>query len=301
MNDVFINEEIIPSNRKDTRMSSEQPNRRLRVSYTNGATIPSGKNYANQKPSYTITQEIDIDDPMWERKLVEQEAKEQIGWMKNYVDDMVKKDMSNMKESFGYEPLPEHHRITVIDGVKYPHVTNIITPDRPKIKFLDEHAELGTKLDEVMKIYIDTGIYAYDDFEDKGNISQTFDEVFSEMYLNHLQEGCNSALFNSINLYTHSIKVVSDGEYNYCGELDALATCKVRGQCIVDFKKTKNLTRTLQKKYFMQMAAYSNAMETKPDNMIIVTPYTYIISRDIDSYIRSFMSKRKEYKMRFGI
>ena len=281
---------------------SETPVNMLRVSYTNKATIPTGVPYENQSPCYTITNEV----PVAEVSDSQEVAEEQFKWIKTWVDGKIKDDMEAMagcREDKGLTP----NMYRIIDNKRVPRVTAIITPDRPPIPFIDDHAELGNKLDEMAKIYVETGIWAYDDFKDKGNIKDTWDDVYLAM------SAWIEKYSDCIEFQKHSIPV-HNKLFNFSGELDAIGVMKkdtilegsptfVQGSSFVaDFKKKKVLDKASKERFFMQISAYISSLDTDVSSMLVCSPFNNVlISHDIDMYFAKFLVKRGEFKQRFGI
>jgi len=256
-----------------------------RISYTNKGTIPSGLPYSNINPSYTLTREFeDTLDPS--------EMDVELRDMKDYIDGKIKSDF-DMYMDFMKQKGCEDHRFTEIEGVKTPHVTNIITPDRPAIPHIEEHAILGTGLDTATKKFIDTGEWTVPQIEPTPNVKVTIDELVMLM----------SEWFEKnplVRMTNHSI-YVHNKEFCYCGELDSLGFIG-EDSCIFDVKKTKVITKELYSKYFQQMAAYAKCLEVEPDLMCIVSPYNEpIIEANVERYFNKFLINRGRYRERFNI
>ena len=244
----------------------DEPKRSIRVSYTNKATIPTGIAYENQSPCYTITQEIALPEGLeanTEQQWAEGETKYQLEWMKGYVDNLIDKDFRSLTGYREKQVVLDTHRFTVIDGIRYPHVTNIITPFKPDIPFIEDHASLGTKLDEMMKIYVDTGIFAWDDFENSKNIKQTWEDVYQAMSEWIDKYG------KEIKFLNHTISI-RNHEHRFAGEGDVIGMTN-ETISFMDFKKTKTLTAELKKKYFMQLAAYAKTVGNI-QQLVIISP-----------------------------
>lgn len=195
--------------------------------------------------------------------------------------------------------LPSSHRFTDINGKPCPHVTNIITPDKPTfIKHLEEHGLQGTWLDGCFKNLISEGILApiseTPQTPNLGSVKVLF-EAAKDWVAKYVKK-------DEVEFITHSAKVFNE-EHWFCGEMDAMGLYK--GQlAIFDFKKTKKLSKQLLEKYFMQMAAYtlSDSIDAKPVVMVICSPYNPpIVSDDIEGYRKKFLELRAVYKANVGI
>jgi len=266
--------------------------RLIRISYTNKGTIPSGIAYSNISPSYTETREIYVDSQLPDEE-VNVLREEQLKQMKEYIDTMIKRDFKDQINFATRDECPETH-YRVIDGVKYPRVTKIITPDTPKIPYIEEHAEIGNLLDEVVKIYAQTGKYVYIPFEDKGNIKCKWDEVFQLMW-DWLQLHGDKCIFTDCDI---SLK---NDEHMYCGEADLYGSFD-NIYTLFDVKKTEKLGKAILEKYFMQIAAYAMCCELRPKQVIIISPYNEpIIESDVEKYFEMFLEKREIFRRRFGI
>lgn len=248
---------------------------------TRGLKYPVGKQYCNGDSFYSLSIEGDTENPM----------------------DFIDKNRTKIEEYF-YEKLQEDaerykdflkeresvQRVSTINNKRYPHVTNIITPDMPPIPHIMEHAYYGTKLDEAMKQYIDKGITAVD-WDEQKNVKLNLDDMVAGA-IRQIES-------NKLELSRHSVKCLNE-DFIYCGELDATGSLG-GASVVIDFKKTKNVSKALKEKYFMQIAAYAACSETLVDAMVIVTPYDIFVEGDTIGYFQKFLLCRGAYKERFGI
>jgi len=264
-----------------------------RVSYTNRATIPTGVQYENQCPSYTITREnIALDTPVGKKYLEKWEEKA-LSEIKGQVDLKIRQDLDLLQNYKTRENVPINS-YRLIDGVKYPRVTSIITPDMPNIPFIEDHQELGIKLDETFKIWADTGVFPYDEFKDKGNIKTTWDELY--------KKACEwiDKYGKDVEVNEHSKAVIND-EYKYSGELDFKGSFLKR-PAIMDVKKTEKIQKSIKDKYFMQMAAYDLANGNSAEIYLIISPFNEpVFTDEKEKYQKMFLQKREEFKKRYGI
>ena len=133
----------------------------IKVTYGNKATINTG-NYENENPFYSITSEIDsseLKDSLSANKWAKQTLKD----IKKIINSDLAKEVNRIKNL--KIPLP-HHRIDLIDGIKTPHVTDIITPIPPTyIKDLEKHGTVGSMLDSAFKNYEDELSDLIDDYD----------------------------------------------------------------------------------------------------------------------------------------
>jgi len=194
---------------------------------------------------------------------------------------------------------PSSHRFTSIDGKPCPHVTNIITPETPKIPHIMEHAAHGTWLDGCFKNYIEDGVLSpTQDCEPTPNIGSVLPmyKKAREWVGLYCKEG-------KVELTSHSISCFNR-KYWFCGELDAIGTYHGK-PAIFDFKKTKNLkNKALVEKYFMQMAAYSmhDNLHIQPSFLVICSPHNPpMATENVKEYQQKFIEKRKQYKTNFNI
>lgn len=260
----------------------------IKKSYFNKKTINTG-NYENENPQCGFTIELDVsqDDGMGNTLA---NFEDQFARMVSQTDTFLEEKERQIR--LDLKPL-DHHRFTVIDGVKYPHVTNIITPETPKIPDIEKHGEVGTLLDKCCKAYIEEGIITYpEEIKLEGKWLLMFEECFKGM-TKRLEE------MKAYKFEAHSLKV-HNAPLNYCGELDAIGMFKKK-TCIFDFKKTKNLD-VMEDKYFMQMAAYSGCLEKPVDLLVIVNPYEAPrVTDKVSHYFDMFKVKRQEYRDKYGI
>lgn len=261
----------------------------IKKSYFNKKTINTG-NYENENPQCGFTIELDTCQGDGVGDITADfEAKfaRMVCETDTFLEGKERQIRLNLK------PL-DHHRVTVIDGVKYPHVTTIITPITPLIPDIDKHAEVGTLLDSCCKSYVEDGVLTYPDkVELEGKWLIMFDECFHGMS-KRLEDMKKHYQFQA-----HSVKV-HNKDLIYCGELDAVGMFKKK-TCIFDFKKTKNLD-VMADKYFTQMAAYSGCLENPIDLLVIVSPYNDpLVTDKVGHYFDKFKELRKEYKEKYGI
>lgn len=266
----------------------------IKVTYSNRATIPTGIAYENQAPFYQITKEIKCEDNV----MAEEIAHLELERIKNHIDALIDNDFRRMKDYRLKDQLRVNEDYRLIDGIKYPRVTKIITPDTPRIPHIEDHAELGTHLDSTMKRYIDTGIFDYVEFKDKGNVNVKWDDIYNAMnyWLKEHGEKCKFDL--------HSLPVISK-KHVYSGEVDAGGTFEGI-PAIFDFKKTEKISKTIAKKYFMQLAAYILALEEMgvavPKIMVIISPFNPpLVSDEIEKHQGVFLQARNAFKERFGV
>ena len=256
-----------------------------RISYTNKFTAPSGLPYSNFSPCYTETREYDID---FSQEVMDEEFNE----IKQGIDARIFKDIDLFTDSLK-ERGCEGHRFSEVDGIKTPHVTNILTPDRPPIPNIEEYAAQGTMLDEVVKMRLDMGLWVYPEERPTPNVKAPFSELFFGI-ADWFKKNPEVRLFN------HSRKVYNK-EFCYCGEYDAVGYA-YNMFTIADVKRTKKITKELYSKYMMQMAAYAKCLEVEPDLMCIISPYNPpIVEGNIDKYFHKFLLARGAYKQRFGV
>jgi hypothetical protein len=199
-----------------------------------------------------------------------------------------------LKKSF-----PKHHRFTMRNGIRFPHVTNIISYDKEeqlnRIPDLNLHAQVGTALDWSCKRYVEEGILLFN--EDHG-----LDNGWLEKYLDCLSN-MNKVLKKAkkkIDLRGHSQKII-DEQHRYAGELDAFGLYD-GVESVFDFKKTKQLSKAICEGYFMQMAAYARGSGLFFERLVILSPYNPPKVCDaVDEYFEKFLEKRKGYKETYGI
>lgn len=254
-------------------------NSQVRITVCNSLSISTGVAYENFKPFYSI-QEIaqktdDIDEIISQRR--------------GQIDGFLKADY-NVYHNCRSKETPEHHRITVIDGVKYPSVTTILNPDKPSIPHLEEHGLIGTAFDACMKRYIDTGKLELGEVPLTPNVKDGWEKVFEQVKKMELSK---------FKFSEHSIKTIND-IYRYTGELDALAIYEGI-PVIVDFKKTNKISGEIKRKYLMQLSAYAKCSQNI-EGVVILNPYNEpILELDIDKYFQMFLVERGAYRERYGV
>ena len=267
--------------------------RLIRISYTNKATIGL-PDYSNLNPSYTETRELHIPDDIGD-DIVPQIRDAEFERMKEGIDQRVRRDMDEMLRWADRDYAIRNHRFDIINEVKFPHVSEVISPEPPPIPHLNDHGELGTHFDGCGKVWIDTGIWAYQDFKDRGNIKSTWDDLYLKM-AEWIELYGSQFTFEG-----HSKKVIND-DFVYTGEMDAWGKFGAY-RAIFDFKKTEKLG-PMKEKYYMQMAAYAKSLpkEEQPQCMVIISPFNEPVPEmNIDGYYEKFLFLRGEYKGRFGI
>ena len=195
--------------------------------------------------------------------------------------------------------LPPGHRFTLINGKPCPHVTNIITPVTPKIPHIEEHALQGKWLDGCFKNLIDEGIFAplVLDAPKTLNIAP-----LSDLFSKGREWVAKWVKYGEIEFMGHSRKVFNK-EYWFCGELDSTGLYHSK-QAIHDFKKTKNLTKALAEKYFIQMGGYSlsDELPLDPVYLVICSPYNPpMATEDVKGYQNKFLALREKYRKEYGV
>jgi hypothetical protein len=264
----------------------------IRISYTQSASIPTDTNFETKKPSYTVTQEINnfTGTPAKLKKTVETE----MSWVKDYIDGLIKKDFECWKGKASSRPtqaLPNGHRI---DTLHFPHVTSIISPTTPRIPHIDDHAELGSMLDDFFAGRIEGKENDFPTFKDKGNIKMTWAELIKaakEWYKKY---------WDRFKWESHHISVFNM-THKYCGEFDAYG--RYEGQkAMMDFKKTVNINKSIREKFWTQMAAYDMAHNNDAQVYVICSPFNApIVTEEVGKYRRKFLELRDKYKTLYKI
>jgi len=193
-------------------------------------------------------------------------------------------------------------RIKVIDGIRYPHVTDIICPDGKPIPNITEHAYFGTLLDGAFKNWMDNGNFIpKEEVVDQANIGNLWPEIYKAMS-DRIEKWNFDKTFD---FKGHSKSIVSK-EHVYCGELDVYGYINVDGKklkTVFDIKKTKSLKGKVLEEYKMQIAAYAKAFDNDIEAGCILSPFNepVIISKEeLDKSFNGFLELRKTYKERFG-
>jgi hypothetical protein len=249
----------------------------VKVNYFQKVTIPGPVPYSNFNPSWSITREETVDgDP-------NEASRGILAEIQGIVDPLAFAALQPIKTEEASDAEKLGHRFT--DG--FPHVTNIITPDKPQIPNIDDHAKLGTAYDEQMKQLMKHG--KYDVYEEK----LAFEYDFRTMMTGSIKNINDMRIV----MVSDSLKIRHEG-YKFCGEMDALVKF-MDGIWLLDFKKTKNVTKDLREKYFKQIAAYASTQENI-EGGIIFTPYEVIVEGHLQPYWEKFLVDRGIYKQRFG-
>ena len=263
-----------------------------RISVHREIKLPLWEQYSNGTCSITRTSEIEVDEFDDYNKAVEIQTNELDLWADAYINRKTS-EIENWIKSRGAEGLG--HKFTYLNDLILPHVTSIITPDEPAIPYIKDHGELGTWFDTTFKYWAKTGELDPLPFENKGNISQTSDEMI-EVFTKWLEK------------YKEFIKITSQDiictceEYLYTGTADCFGEIKCGDEwkkACFDVKKSKIIKGEILEKYGMQIAAYMNCF---PDLEVgvILSPYNAPIVFKKEDYFGKFLVKRGEYKERFG-
>lgn len=260
-----------------------------KLTFSNKKTINTG-NYENENPMASITVEFE-QSQLPKDTVLSEFCDSQFEYMVSRVNALLKAEEEKIKNP--KSPL-SHHRVTVINGVSYPHVTSIITPITPLIPDIDKHGEVGTYLDQAFKSYIEEGVFALP----QNDLSDKWLDMLKECVLKMGKR--MDAIKDKIELKNHSIKIVNN-EHVYCGEMDAEG--KYEGEAaIFDCKKTKTLDKNMVEKYFMQISAYAKAYSKDVKCLVILSPYKDpVVTRETDKYFDMFLAKRAAYKEIYGI
>lgn len=272
---------------------------KINVSYGNTGNISVG-DYESQRRFYNISVEVNCDSDKFDISVPQRIMDE----IKPLLDSKVARDFSDLHKT----PTQEYTRFSEIDGVKYPHVTDIISLGvTPKIPHIKEHAYHGTFLDRAIKNYIDTGILAVPEgFEtqETPNIKKTTHDLLIDAG-KKLKELKDVLHFNG-----HTLAGVNH-THRYIGEMDAWGVYKGK-KVLIDIKKTKSITGDILEKYLMQVSAYANfesVSNGKADGFtyegaLIFSPYCepiFIDMKQISEYFKKFLEKREQFKQKFGM
>lgn len=183
------------------------------------------------------------------------------------------------------------------NGIKYPHVTDILNPDPLPIP--DWHKKVGTEIDLYMKAFFTKKPYipSYEGLEEEAK--KNLDECIEAAQVWLLDFG------SDIKMTDLDVILINNKDiYTGTDDLEGVFLSK---NSIIDFKKTKDLTAKMKDHYFMQLAAYAKAdrFDKKPkdkiEQLVIASPFNDPVTSDeIDRYYDMFLEKRAEYKKRFG-
>ena len=198
-------------------------------------------------------------------------------------------------------------RFTEKEGLKYPHVTDIISGcEVPNIPYIDEHAYIGQMYHEANSNWIKTGKFELNKdtvYTQPKNVHSSW-ETFSFPKL--IERTADKFVFE---FDSSEIKVFNK-EYLYCGTFDILGKVNSK-RSLMDMKKFKAADKKLVDEYFMQLEAYARAMEEYPEQLVLITlnPETpvekAIIIKDKKEerakYWQMFHAKRVEFKNKFGV
>ena len=195
---------------------------------------------------------------------------------------------------------PKKTRVYTYNGKKYPHVTDIITPDSLPIP--DWHMAVGTEIDLFMKAFFTKVPYKVKDdnmcVEAKANLKECVEAAQSWLMTfgtDMDMQNLDTKILNPDDVFvgTEDMEAIYNNMYS-----------------VVDFKKSKNLTKALKDKYFMQMAAYAmsprfdKAQREKVEQLVIASPFNdpvCVCYPDIEKYYKMFLEKRAAYKERFKV
>lgn len=264
-----------------------------RITASHSEKVPTVQ-YGSEDVFSSISHEITSEKTLTGKQLTKYQQS-----LEELVREAVKREANLIRGGSQTVTLPSDHRFTEINGKPCPHVTNIITPAKPTyIKHLKEHGLQGTWLDGCFKNLISEGVLAptseTPQTPNLGSVKPLY-EAAEKWVEKYVKQG-------EVELISHSGKVFNEKHW-FCGEYDAMGL--YRGKlAIFDFKKTKKVSKALEEKYFMQMAAYSMSddIDASPVVMVICSPYNPpIVSEDIKTYREKFLKAREEYKTNFGI
>lgn len=256
-----------------------------KLTFSNKKTINVG-NYENENPMASIT--VEFENPEGDAAFCAQQFEEMV----MSVNSLLKQQEERIKNPKKHL---SHHRIDVIDGISYVHVTTAITPITPLIRDIEKHGEVGTLLDGICKHYIDNGVFVMPEVTLDEKWSKILIDCFNgiqDVFLTHKDD---------LDLHGHSMKVLSK-EHRYVGELDAFGNYK-ESPALFDFKKTKDLSKSIVEKYFMQLAAYAKAQTIfDVESLVILSPFNKpLVTNEVEKYFEMFLKKRAEYKETYGV
>ena len=264
-----------------------------RISESHSEKIPTVQ-YGSKDVFSSISMEVESEKALTDKQLIKMQEK-----VFCLTREACQKEADLIREDRQPKTQLPSHRYDIIDGKSCPHVTNIITPETPKIPHIEEHAAQGTWLDGCFKNLIEEGILSPTQdaphTPNIGSVADLYDKA-SKWVTGYCKDG-------KVELDSHSTKVMNR-KYWFCGELDAIG--KYHGKpAIFDFKKTKNLkNKQLVEKYFMQMAAYSlhDNLHIEPSFLVICSPYNPpMATENIKEYQEKFLALRKQYKQTYKV
>lgn len=198
-------------------------------------------------------------------------------------------------------------RFTEIEGVKYPHVTDIISGGKvPNIPYIDEHAYIGQMYHMANANFIKTGEFKLDEgvkYEQPKNIPLHYSTFSLPKFLERCGES-SKFVFRAAEVF------VSNKEHLYCGTFDADGSYN-GVPALFDFKKFKTIDKNQLDQYFMQLSAYYKAAGLEERALIIISLHPEcpiekaIIVKDkkeeLARYWQMFLGKRVEFKNKFGV
>lgn len=250
------------------------------LNYGNKATVNVG-NYENLNPMFNIKVVIEAE------KI---NITEEFNRIKLIVDDQLKQSIEDIRLRKRLADI-KHLRFKEVNGVLYPHVTDIISPDPLEIPNIELYGERGDIFHEMFAkdnwkpIYTDAeeakfqligGIRNFDFSWVKDDIKFEFDQ-------------------SEVEVINHEKRYV--GKYDKDGLYDSVPA-------VFDLK-SGNMTKQAQERTFIQLAAYAVCVPNIERLVIIpCNPKNEkkpLFTDDIDKYYAMFLQKRAIFFDRFGV
>jgi len=255
------------------------------LNYGNKATINTG-NYENESPMFNVKKIITLDDGL------EIDIASEFKEMRFLVDNQLHKAIDETKNR-GKAKALEGFRIKEIEGVQYPSVTTIITPEMPEIPNLELYGLRGNMWDRVFTRMVEEGKYE-EDFT-KEELDQLV--IIGGMKGHSLEWVVKNEDFD---FRTAQVNIVNKKDI-YCGRYDADGFYK--GDVATFDCKSGTLNKSMIDKSFMQLAAYAKAREEQSRYLVIIPTQKQepIVSEEVDKYYAKFMKLRAEFKDKYGI
>jgi hypothetical protein len=266
--------------------------RSYEINYGNKATLNTG-NYENLNPMFNI--KVIIDGVEYVPEEVEVNLQREFERIKGIVDDQLQQKINEVKQGELIKAL-KHIRFYEKDGIKYPSVTSVLSPDPIEgVPNLELYGLRGDIMHRWFAEIVTTGKSDYfisDAEKDKlviiggmegFDISWVVDDKQFEFDRSEVE------VFNYKDIYA--------GRYDADGLLG--------GKTALFDVKSGDLSKAGIEKAFIQMSAYAHCV---PDiKQLVVLPCNPkakkvpVVSTDIDKFYAMFMQKRAEFKERFGI
>lgn len=246
--------------------------------------VPSGIQYSSTKHFINLSR--DYENPEDRDKILAEYEKFGLQWQI---------DQFNTYNDFQKSRGAEGHRITLLNGERYPHVTDVLSIDfpAPQIPNLDEYSRIGTANDTLWKGFARTGVWTPEDYKDSGLIKTTYADVVEHSKI-LAEDEAPYLKFTDVDVECRN------DDHKYIGTADAVGVY-LSAKAIYDFKVTREIKGKTLLRNLIQLGLYWLCHQ-EYEVIVLVSPFCgIIIEGNPRKYADLGLVIRGKYRERYGI